>query len=751
MLSDKLLDCEPLTLPAQTEESEDFRFCCTISQEQLTLFTNLARDNLNAIRKRKLESQDTKFSSEWTKNKELLKKQATLCNERLYKTSLTSDRLYSMQNKETVACRNIAVFLFGSKKVKCPSLVFEAMPALPKYYTWVPVTQNVFVEDETVLHNIPYMGEEVLQQDTSFIEELILNYDGKIHDRCGFTDTCFDEVLEELVTNVLKFDGTLTIVDAIHIISPLYPQIGRKEDLYDKYIQITGTQINTVSCSNIDLQLSHKSFVFFLGTGGESSVHPRSLLMLAGDIESNPGPPRKSSRLNSCQRDPMDNGTVGNHRTRSLNRVVNSTENLDSIGVNDLGRGRGDENNLNINLGGTRLSADVFQGNMDSGENTRGVSVMDSIDADDNFIVRVTCTSCNSIFRNRYKPLFCTEPECIAMSHRLETCSGLSRTQQKAGLWRCFKHGSRDLRREQQNRDTQSQGVCVECKKTLNAGISPIVCTQHLEKSKCLKCKSAISRGKERMRCTKCKKESHKCCTGLIRDAYQSLLKNDMTPRLRGFTAVLQDRPNAEFPGGGLLIYVKEDIASGEIGGAKNGSTEALSVSIQQDIGWTHVGKTQPRKKDPILNPDIRSAIKRRNNLRNNISNKRKEWIEGCQEVNLKIAEAKEKSWIEFLDELEDDPDTAKVWRTIRSLSGNPDNPGPNEALLHNGKLITSSKKKADLFMNHYAKVSSLHLSKEDRKKQRELKALIKEQGPEEELCKDFDIQELKTASEAGF
>ena len=195
---------------------------------------------------------------------------------------------------------------------------------------------------------------------------------------------------------------------------------------------------------------------------------------------------------------------------------------------------------------------------------------MDSIDADDNFIVRVTCTSCNSIFRNRYKPFFCTEPECIAMSHRQETCSGLSRTQQKAGLWRCFKHGGRDLRREQQNRDTQSQGECVECKKTLNAGISPIVCSgcpnlahavctklprdqilkkrdgritwycspccdiqptntpaQHLEKSKCLKCKSAISRGKERMRCTKCKKESHKCCTGLTRDAYQSLLKND--------------------------------------------------------------------------------------------------------------------------------------------------------------------------------------------------------------------------------
>ena len=113
------------------------------------------------------------------------------------------------------------------------------------------------------------------------------------------------------MAKVLKCDGNLSIVDAIHIISPLYPQIGaylfkkfifillsqnliqnsnqhrllivwilykhnclnfdcyiRKldnnesagkiEDLYDKYIQVTGTQINTVSCSNIDKPLPYK-------------------------------------------------------------------------------------------------------------------------------------------------------------------------------------------------------------------------------------------------------------------------------------------------------------------------------------------------------------------------------------------------------------------------------------------------------------------------------------------------------------
>ena len=115
------------------------------------------------------------------------------------------------------------------------------------------------------------------------------------------------------------------------------------------------------------------------------------------------------------------------------------------------------------------------------------------------------------------------------------------------------------------------------------------------------------------------------------------------------------------------------------------------------------------------MTPHVRAKIHNHNRLYQSIHQNRQEWIDACHEANEAINEAKTESWKNLLQDAMSNSDDPNMWKVIQGLNGTPDANSPNEAIPHNGRTITDIKSKANVFINHYTRVSKLNMSQSDR------------------------------------
>ena len=146
----------------------------------------------------------------------------------------------------------------------------------------------------------------------------------------------------------------------------------------------------------------------------------------------------------------------------------------------------------------------------------------------------------------------------------------------------------------------------------------------------------------------------------------------------------------------------------------------------------------------------VQAKIYTRNRHRRTIHQNCQEWIDACREATEAINEAKleswkAESWKDLLQDTMSNSNGPNMWKVIQDLNGTPDANSPNKAMPHNGRTITDIKLKANVFINHYARVSKLNMSQSDRDINQQFKKCLHAPSVDDESCAPLLMGELQS------
>jgi hypothetical protein len=165
-----------------------------------------------------------------------------------------------------------------------------------------------------------------------------------------------------------------------------------------------------------------------------------------------------------------------------------------------------------------------------------------------------------------------------------------------------------------------------------------------------------------------------------------------------------------------------------------------------------HVKKKKvTNKTKPGLTPEIKEAIKERNRLRETIADNRREWVDACNKVREMVKENREKSWKEYVENLDMKTNPSQVWQTIRSMDGKCPPKSKNEVLEVDGVALLDNRDKANAFAKTYRSFSRLPVKKSDRAVQRNVRKGLKRRTVEMQECEqNITMNELNRVIDAA-
>lgn len=185
-------------------------------------------------------------------------------------------------------------------------------------------------------------------------------------------------------------------------------------------------------------------------------------------------------------------------------------------------------------------------------------------------------------------------------------------------------------------------------------------------------------------------------------------------------------------------------------------SAQALEQALEETI--TKAANKFVKKKKinnrtkPMLTPEIKDAIKVREEARKNRSKDKKKWNEACHKVKSMIEEEKRKAWKEYVDQIDMKTKPQEVWRTIRSMEGKQAPQRKNEVLVTDGVARIDDKDKAEAFAKTYKGFSRLPKGKKDLTMKRKVRNWIKDKPPHTEWAeRDISLKEMESViNQAG-